>query len=96
MDFEFDYSEGKNEVLKATRGIGFETIKQALEKNGLLDSIDHFNKKRYPNQKIFIVKVKKYAYAVPYVIDKKRKVFFLKTIYPNRVLVNKYLKGKTK
>lgn len=94
MKYKFDYSEEKNLVLKETRGLGFEDVKDAIEKNGLLDDIDHFNQKRYPNQRILIVKIKKYVYSVPYVIDKKRRLFYLKTIYPNRVLVKKYLKGK--
>ncbi len=91
---DFDYSEEKNLILKSIRGIGFENIKEAIKKGFLLDDIDHFNQKKYPNQRILIVKIKKYVYSVPYVIDKKRKVFYLKTIYPNRVLVKKYLKGK--
>lgn len=88
----FDYSEEKNLLLKEARGIGFEDIIRAIEKGQLLDNIDHFDRKKYPNQKILIVKFKNYVYAVPYVIDKKRKVNFLKTIYPNKVLTCKYLK----
>jgi hypothetical protein len=42
------------------------------------------------------IKIKGYAYAVPYVIDKKRKVVFLKTVYPSRVLTEKYLEGGVK
>jgi len=39
-----------------------------------------------------IVNINNKVYAVPYVIDKIRKVRFLKTIYPNISLKKKYLK----
>ena len=94
MKYRIDYSEEKNLILKETRGVDFEDVVDSLEKGKILDNIDHFNEKKYPNQKIFIVEIKKYAYAIPYVIDKKRKVIFLKTVYPNRVLKEKYLKRK--
>lgn len=56
------------------------------------DNIDHFNKKKYPSQKIFVVKIRTKVYAVPYLVDKERKLTFLKTFYPNRKLKKKYLK----
>ena len=89
--YKFDFSLEKNQILQRTRSIGFEDIIDAINKGNLLDNIDHFNKKKYPKQKIFIVKIKTKVYAVPYVYDKKRKVTFLKTIYPNRKLAKKYL-----
>lgn len=39
---------------------------------------------------------KKYVYAVPYVLDLKKKTVFLKTVYPSRVLTEKYMKGGMK
>ena len=92
MKYKFDYPEEKNLIIKATRGVGFEEIIEAIESGKVLDDIDHFNKRRYPNQRILIVSIKNKVYAVPYVIDKVRKVRFLKTIYPNRNLKKKYLK----
>ena len=91
VTYGFDYSEEKNIVLKETRRVGFEDIIKAIKEGGLLDDIDHFNKKRYPNQRILIVKLKRRVYAVPYVPDRKRRVKFLKTIYPSRSLKEKYL-----
>lgn len=87
-----EYNKEKSFVLKSTRGIDFEEIIEAIDKDHILKNIDHFNKKKYPNQKILIIEINNYIYVVPYVIDKKRKVVFLKTIYPNRNLTNKYLK----
>ena len=92
MKFDFDYSEEKNLILRQTREIDFEIVIDAIKSGKSLDDLDNPNQKKYPKQKIFIVKVKKYIYCVPYVIDKKRKVFFLKTIYPSRKLNKKYEK----
>ena len=96
MKFKIEFSEEKNLLLKALRGISFDEAKKAIEENGVLDDIDHFNQKQYPNQRILIVVINQYVYAIPYVIDKVRKVMFLKTIYPNRILTKKYLKGGKK
>ena len=92
MKFRIEYNEEKNLLLKETRGVGFEDIIEAIDTGNLLDDIDHFNKEKYPNQRIFIVKIKTNIYAVPYIIDQKRDIVFLKTIYPNRRLKRKYLK----
>ena len=92
VSYDFDYSKEKDSVLRDTRGIGFSDVIDAIKKGNLLDNIDHFNKKRYLKQKIFIVKIKSNVYAISYVIDKERKVTFLKTIYPNRKLKKKYSK----
>lgn len=92
MQYKFDYSKEKNQILKQTRDIDFQDIIDGIKKGNLLDNIDHFNKKKYPKQKIFVVKIVDKIYAVPYVIDKIRMVTFLKTFYPNRKLKKKYLK----
>ena len=44
---------------------------------------------------MFVIKIKNYAWAVPYVIDKRKGVIFLKTVYPSRVLTDKYLRKKS-
>lgn len=92
MDYEFDYSEEKDSIVRGARDIGFQDIIEAIKKDKVLDDIDHFNKKKYPNQRIFIVKIENNVYAVPYVIDKIRKVTFLKTIYRSRMLKKRYNK----
>lgn len=88
-----DWDKIKNEQLKAERSICFEDVIQALDEGKELDRIDHFNKSRYPNQKIIIVNIENYAYIVPYVEDEE-KIFF-KTIIPSRKMTKQYLvKGK--
>ncbi len=89
MKFLIEYSEEKNLLLKATRGVCFEDVLEAIEKEEILADLKHFKK---TNQKILVVKIKNYAYAVPYVIDNKRNTFFLKTVYPSRVLTKRYIK----
>lgn len=92
MALSIRFNEEKNQLLIATRGVGFETVQDAIEKNNLLDDIIHSNK-RYPHQRIFVVNIKGYAYAVPYVINEEKREIFLKTMYPSRRLTEQYLKG---
>ena len=91
MKYKFDYSEEKDAVLRAARGLGFREIVEEINNGNLLDDIDHFNKRKYPNQRILIIKAENKVYAVPYVVDKIKKIKFLKTLYPNRKLKKKYL-----
>jgi len=86
----FDWDKEKNNLLKETRGISFEEIVFAISNNNLLEVIGNSNKEKYPNQKMFIVEIRDYAYIVPFVEDKNK--YFLKTIYPSREATKKYLK----
>ena len=92
MKYKFDYSEEKNQILKQTRGIGFDDIIQAIESGKLIDDRKNPNQKKYPGQRLFIVKIDTYVYIVPYIIDKERLLFFLKTLYPSRKLNKEYAK----
>ncbi|KAF0139057.1 MAG: hypothetical protein FD122_3531 [Stygiobacter sp.] len=85
----FDWDEDKNNLLKETRDISFEEIVLSISNNKLLDVVEHPNKQKYPNQKMFIVEVRDYAYIVPFIEDKEK--YFLKTIYPSREANKKYL-----
>lgn len=89
MKFLIEYSEEKNLLLKATRKIGFEDVLEAIEKDNILADLKHFKK---TNQKVLVVRINSYAFAVPYVIDSKRSRLFLKTVYPSRVLTKRYIK----
>ena len=81
----------KNDWLIQERGISFERVIFLIEKNGLLDTIRHPNRKKYPHQRMFIVEVDKYAYLVPFVESEEH--IFLKTIMPSRKATKKYLGG---
>lgn len=90
--FRIEFSEEKNLLLKETRNIGFEDVLSAIKKDKILGDFKHQNK-NYSHQRVLAVEKEDYVYAVPYVINPKRKTVFLKTIYPSRVLTEKYLKG---
>lgn len=85
----FDWDEEKNQQLKVERDVSFEEIISAIEENRLLDIVDHPNKEKYKNQKIFIVEINNYVYLVPFVEDEEK--VFLKTIFPSRGATKKYL-----
>lgn len=86
----FDWNKEKNNLLKKTRSISFEEIVFAISNEKLLEVIEHSNKEKYPNQKMFIVEIRNYVYIVPFVEDKDK--YFLKTIYPSREATKKYFK----
>lgn len=88
----FDWDWEKNQKIKKERGIGFEEVQLAVEEGRLVDTFDHPNQKRYPNQKIMVVEINDYAYLVPYVRDEEK--VFLKTIFPSRKATKKYLRRK--
>ncbi len=90
----YDWDKNKNEVLKKERKVSFEEVLLALSNNKLLDIVEHHNKEKYSNQKMFIIEIRNYAYIVPFVEDKKK--YFLKTIYPSRDATKKYLLGENK
>ena len=85
----YDWNDRKNELLKKLRGVSFEQVVLAIVSGDLIDRIKHPNPKKYPNQKIFLVKIENYIYSVPYVEDDKK--IFLKTIIPNSKETKKYL-----
>ena len=60
---------------------------------GLLDVVPHPSPKKYPNQRMFVVKVENYVYLVPFVETDSG--VFLKTIIPSRKATKKYLEGET-
>jgi len=90
----FDWNDSKNLQLKAKHGIGFDEIYAALEEGKLLDNIPHPSQKRYPGQRIFVVRISSYAFLVPYVEDEEK--IFLKTLYPSRKFTRKYIMKRRK
>ncbi len=87
----FAWNADKNALLKETRQVAFEDVVFYIEKGFLLDILEHPNKERYPDQRIFVVQIDDYAYLVPFVEDEKE--VFLKTIIPSRKATRKYLQG---
>lgn len=85
----FDWNREKNEKLKEERDISFEEVVMAIEEGNLLDIIEHPNRKKYSNQKLFVVNINNYAYLVPFAEDEKK--YFLKTVFPSRKITQKYI-----
>jgi len=90
----FDWDFQKDEHLKQERDISFEDILIAIDDGNLLDVIEHPNKKKYPNQKLFVVDINDYAYLVPFTEDEEK--YFLKTVFPSRKMTQKYIINKKK
>lgn len=86
----FDFNSAKNQKLIEQRGISFEDAIFELENFRELDVVD--NTAKYPNQKMFVIAINNYAYAVPFIIKDNK--YFLKTIYPSRQFTKKYLRKK--
>ncbi len=57
-----------------------------IERCALLDVVEH------PNQQMLVVKIKDYAYLIPFVGDEAGK--FLKTIIPSPKATREYLGGR--
>ncbi len=75
--------------LKAERGVSFEEVLVAISQGALLDVVVHPNNEKYPNQLIFIVSIRGYAYLVPFVETSDE--IFLKTIIPSRSATRRYV-----
>jgi hypothetical protein len=57
----------------------------------LCDILQHPNRRKYPNQFVFVVAGEDYAYLVPFVEEADS--HFLKTIIPSRKATRDYLGG---
>ena len=81
----------KNNELQTERGISFEVVTHYIEQGKVVDIMEHPNKDKYPNQKIFLININNYIYLVPFVENNEE--IFLKTIIPSRKATKKYIKG---
>jgi len=86
----FDWDNDKNEQLKRERGISFEQIVLLILNGRILDILEHTNKTKYGDQKLYVIDVDDYAYIVPF--EDRKGVRFLKTIFPSRKYTRKYLR----
>ena len=84
----FDWNKDKNIELKKVRDVSFEEVIFHIQNGDLLDVLEHPNKAKYPNQKIFVLAINEYVYYVPFVENEDS--YFLKTIIPSRKLLKAY------
>ncbi|MBI4973010.1 toxin [Candidatus Roizmanbacteria bacterium] len=90
----FRFNEEKDKSLKSTRGVGFKTIIREIKKGNIIEVIDNPNKKRYPNQKLYLIRMKNHVVVVPYIEEVDS--IFLKTFFPSQKYTKKYLSKKLK
>ena len=58
----FNYSEDKNLLVEKRCGFDFNEAIKLIKEGNLLDEIEHPTRR---NQKVFVLKVDKYVYAIP-------------------------------
>jgi uncharacterized DUF497 family protein len=88
----FRWDNEKNEWLKQNRGVCFEEVVILMEREYVLETIEHPNQDKYPGQKIAIVSIDNYVYLVPYIQESEE--IFLKTIIPSRKATRKYVRSQ--
>jgi uncharacterized DUF497 family protein len=86
----FNWSPEKNQLLLRERGITFERIVFEIASGNELAVLEHPNQETYPGQRISIVQVDDYVYAVPFVETETE--IFLKTIIPSCKATRQYRK----
>ena len=84
----FNWNSDKNQLLVQERGISFERIVFEISSGNELAVLEHPNQEKYQGQKILMVQVDDYVYAVPFVETETE--FFLKTIIPSRKATRQY------
>jgi len=84
----YNWNADKNQLLVLERGISFERVIFEISIGNELAVLEHPNQEKYPGQKILIVQVDDYVYAVPFVETETE--IFLKTIIPSRKATRKY------
>ena len=84
----FNWDPEKNRLLLRERGISFERIVFEIASGNELAVLEHPDPEKYPGQKISMVQVDDYVYAVPFVETNVE--VFLKTIIPSRKATRQY------
>jgi uncharacterized DUF497 family protein len=80
------WDDDKNNKLIAERDISFDEIAEIILRDEYLDILENPNR---DDQMIFIIRLKEYIYAVPFLIDEEENII-LKTAYPSRKFNKKY------
>ena len=85
------WNADKSLSLKSERGVSFEEVLSVISQGGLLRVMDHPNRAKYGHQKMLVVRIRDYAYLVPYVENEQE--IFLKSIMPSRKATRDFLSG---
>ena len=84
----FNWNAEKNQLLLHERGISFERIVFEIASGNELTVLEHPNQEKYPGQRVSMVQVDDYVYAVPFIESDTE--IFLKTIIPSRKATKRY------
>jgi len=84
-----NWNPDKNMMLKAEHHVSFEEVLVAISQGALLDVVEHPNKEKYQDQRIFIVRIRGYAYLVPFVETEEE--IILKTVFPSRSATKRHI-----
>ncbi|MBM3265963.1 MAG: toxin [candidate division Zixibacteria bacterium] len=84
----FLWDAKKNEQLKRERKVSFEQVVFHIERGDLLDILEHPDQAQYPNHRLFVLRIDRYSYVVPFVENSE--YVYLKTIFPSRKLTAWY------
>jgi hypothetical protein len=85
------WNSAKNKLLQKEWHVSFEDVVYHMMAGGILDTFEHPNQERYPDQQIHVIEIEGYAYLVPFVESENE--VFLKTIIPSRKATKTYLGG---
>jgi uncharacterized DUF497 family protein len=75
----YNWNADKNQFLLKERGISFERIVFEISIGNELTVLEHPNQEKYPGQRISLVQVDDYVYAVPFVESETE--IFLKPLF---------------
>ncbi len=76
----------KDQWLRKTRGISFQEISDCILSGDYIDILENPSR---AGQEVFVLKMKNYIWAVPFMIEEDKSIF-LKTAYPSRKLFKRY------
>jgi uncharacterized DUF497 family protein len=74
------WDDDKNSKLKKERQISFEEIESLILAKKYIEILKH---PKRPGQRVFILPIKEYIHAVPFLLDKDNNII-LKTAFPSR------------
>jgi uncharacterized DUF497 family protein len=83
-----NWNANKNHLSVQERGISFERMVFEISAGNELAVLEHPNQEKYPGQRISMVQVGDYVYAVPFVETATE--IFLETIIPSRKAKRQY------
>jgi hypothetical protein len=81
------WSDEKDQWLRRTRRISFAEIAEMILNRQYLEIVENPSRE---NQQLFVLRIKGYTWAVPFVIDEDDSSIFSKSAFPSRKLHARY------